>query len=56
MLFNGNEKMNSDLLLYPAILIFLMMLIGLIFTVLEFSKIQKKADKYKSDVDSTADK
>jgi hypothetical protein len=44
--------MSSDLLLYPAIFIFLMMIIGLILTVLEFSRLQKKADKSKLDTDT----
>jgi hypothetical protein len=48
--------MSSDLLLYPAILIFLTMVIGLIFTVFEFSRLQKKADKSKLDTESTTDK
>lgn len=52
MFFDGIAEMNSDLLLYPAILIFLTMAIGLIFTYLEFSRLQKKADKSKQDTDT----
>jgi hypothetical protein len=37
--------MSSDILLYPAILIFSLLVIGLVFTVIEFSKLQKKSDK-----------
>jgi hypothetical protein len=37
--------MSSDILLYPAIFIFSMLVIGLIFTVKEFSKIEKDAKK-----------
>lgn len=41
--------MSSDILLYPAIFIFSMLVIGLIFTVVEFSKM-KKDDKIKDKV------
>lgn len=34
--------MSSDVLLYPAIVIFTMLVIGLIFTVKEFSKLHKE--------------
>jgi hypothetical protein len=37
--------MSSDILLYPAILIFSLLVIGLVFTVIEFSKLQKKSDQ-----------
>jgi len=37
--------MSSDILLYPAIVIFSMLVIGLIFTVKEFSKIEKDPKK-----------
>jgi len=37
--------MSSDILLYPAIVIFTMLVIGLIFTVKEFSKLDKDAKK-----------
>lgn len=37
--------MSSDILLYPAIFIFSMLVIGLIFTVKEFSKINKDDKK-----------
>jgi hypothetical protein len=36
--------MSSDILLYPAILIFSMLVIGLIFTVVEFSKMRKNEE------------
>lgn len=37
--------MSADFLLYPAIFIFLMLIVGLVLTVLEFSKIHKKNNK-----------
>jgi hypothetical protein len=37
--------MSSDVLLYPAIVIFTMLVIGLIFTVKEFSKLNKDDKK-----------
>ncbi len=37
--------MSSDVLLYPAIVIFTMLVIGLIFTVKEFSKLDKDSKK-----------
>jgi hypothetical protein len=37
--------MSSDVLLYPAIVIFTMLVIGLVFTVKEFSKIEKDSKK-----------
>lgn len=37
--------MSSDILLYPAIFIFSSLVIGLIFTVVEFSKMQNAAKK-----------
>jgi hypothetical protein len=37
--------MSSDILLYPAIVIFSMLVIGLIFTVVEFSKMDKDERK-----------
>jgi hypothetical protein len=43
--FDGTTKMSSDILLYPAIVIFTMLVIGLVFTVKEFSKIEKDSKK-----------
>jgi hypothetical protein len=43
--FDGATQMSSDILLYPAILIFSMLVIGLIFTVKEFSKLHKDDKK-----------
>jgi hypothetical protein len=40
--------MNSSVLLYPAIVIFSLLVFGLIFTVMEFSKLQNDATKTKS--------
>lgn len=37
--------MSSDILLYPAVFIFSMLVIGLIFTVKEFSKLHKNDKK-----------
>lgn len=37
--------MSSDILLYPAIFIFSMLVVGLIFTVIEFSKMKKDESK-----------
>lgn len=37
--------MSSDILLYPAIFIFSMLVIGLIFTVKEFTKLHKNDKK-----------
>lgn len=37
--------MSPEHLLYPAIFIFAMMVIGLVFTVIEFSKMGEKSDK-----------
>lgn len=37
--------MSSEVLLYPAIVIFTMLVIGLIFTVKEFSKLDKDSKK-----------
>ena len=37
--------MSSDILVYPAIFIFTMLVIGLIFTVKEFSALHKDAEK-----------
>jgi hypothetical protein len=39
--------MSSDFLLYPAIFVFLMLIVGLVLTVLEFSKMQKDNKKSK---------
>lgn len=39
--------MSSDILLYPAIFIFTMLIIGLVFTVIEFSKMEKGEKKNK---------
>ena len=39
--------MNFDFL-YPAIFVFLMLVVGLVLTVLEFSKMQKDVNKLKS--------
>ena len=41
--------MNSDILLYPAIFIFSMLIIGLVFTVIEFKNISKKSDRNEQD-------
>jgi len=41
--------MSSDVLLYPAIVIFTMLVIGLIFTVKEFSKLDKDSKKTDKD-------
>jgi hypothetical protein len=41
--------MSSDVLLYPAIVIFTMLVIGLIFTVKEFSKLEKDEKKTEKD-------
>jgi hypothetical protein len=43
--FDGATKMSSDVLLYPAIVIFTMLVIGLVFTVKEFSKLEKDSKK-----------
>lgn len=45
----GAAKMNSDMLplIYPAIFIFSMLLIGLVFTVIEFKKLNKKDNESK---------
>ena len=45
MRFDGAAKMSSDILLYPAIVIFSMLVVGLIFTVKEFSKLHKDDKK-----------
>jgi hypothetical protein len=37
--------MSPDFLLYPAIFIFSMLVIGLIFTVREFTKMGEKSDE-----------
>ena len=37
--------MSADFLLYPAIFIFLMLIVGLVLTVLEFSSIKKNNKK-----------
>ncbi len=42
--------MSSDILLYPAIFIFSLLVIGLIYTVKEFSKMEKDAKKSKAAV------
>ena len=50
MCFDGATTMSSDILLYPAIFIFSLLVIGLVYTVIEFSKMEKDAKKSK-DVD-----
>jgi hypothetical protein len=39
--------MSSDALLYPAIFIFSLLIVGLVFTVIEFQKISAEDDKSK---------
>jgi len=39
---DGTTKMSPDFLLYPAIFIFSMLVIGLVYTVVEFTKMGKK--------------
>ncbi len=41
--------MSSDILLYPAIFIFSCLVIGLVFTVVEFSKMQSDTKKPETD-------
>jgi hypothetical protein len=43
----GKEKMTETDILYPAIVIFGLLVIGLVLTVLEFSSIKDKNDKEK---------
>jgi len=49
MRFDGATTMSPEHLLYPAIFIFSMMVIGLIFTVIEFTKMGEKSDKSAAD-------
>jgi hypothetical protein len=46
---NGTTEMSPDFLLYPAIFIFSMLVIGLVYTVVEFTKMGSKEEKSKSD-------
>jgi hypothetical protein len=45
--YGGDEKMTETDILYPAIVIFGLLVIGLVLTVLEFSSIKNKSDKEK---------
>lgn len=47
--------MSPEHLLYPAIFIFSMMVIGLIFTVIEFTKMGEKSDKKEADAQEKRD-
>lgn len=47
--------MSPEHLLYPAIFIFSMMVIGLIFTVIEFTKMGEKSDKEEADAQEKRD-
>lgn len=38
-------------LIYPAVLVFLLMLVGVVLTVVEFNDLQKKQNKGKDKVD-----
>lgn len=44
--------MSPEHLLYPAIFIFSMMVIGLVFTVIEFTKMGVKSDIKQADAES----
>ena len=46
---DGAAEMSSDILLYPAIFIFSMLIVGLIFTVIEFKNISKKSNQDERD-------
>ena len=48
MRFDGAEKMSSDIFLYSAIIVFSMLVIGLVYTVKEFSKIEKEHEEKKA--------
>lgn len=45
MRFDGTAKMSPDFLLYPAIFIFSMLVIGLVYTVKEFTKMSEQSDQ-----------
>jgi hypothetical protein len=49
--FDGATQMNDDVLylLYPAIFVFSMLFIGLVYTVIEFKKMDKDKSKSKPD-------
>lgn len=49
MCFDGATQMNDDVLylLYPAIFVFSMLFIGLVYTVIEFKKMEKNSEKDK---------
>jgi hypothetical protein len=55
--FDGATQMNDDVLylLYPAIFVFSMLFIGLVYTVIEFKKMEKDNDKDKDKDDSKLD-
>ena len=48
MRIDGVEKMNSDIFLYSAIIVFSMLVVGLVYTVKEFSKIEKEHEEKKA--------
>lgn len=47
--------MSPEHLLYPAIFIFSMMVIGLVFTVIEFTKMGVKSDIKQADAESKSE-
>lgn len=47
--------MSPEHLLYPAIFIFSMMVIGLVFTVIEFTKMGAKSDQKEAEAQSKRD-
>lgn len=47
--------MSPEHLLYPAIFIFSMMVIGLVFTVIEFTKMGAKSDQKEADAQKQRD-
>jgi phosphotransferase system glucose/maltose/N-acetylglucosamine-specific IIC component len=53
--FDGATQMNNDVLylLYPAIFVFSMLFIGLVYTVIEFKKMENDQNK---DKDKNKDK
>lgn len=42
MRVNGKEKTMNFNLLYPAIIVFTLLIVGLVMTVLEFKKLEKE--------------
>jgi hypothetical protein len=42
--YGGNKKMNETDILYPAIVIFGLLVIGLVLTVIEFTNLEKKSN------------